>query len=243
MLIIVLLSVAVGLFIGVVGVGGVLLIPGLQYSAGLDIHAASATALFSFIFCGVLGTFLFERRGSINWRLSLPMCVGGLVFSFLGAWASSFVNSTTLVTVVALVIVLSGVTALLKPREEINSKLTMPDISWLALFGIGALCGFGSGLSGAGGAVFLIPLLLLIGFPLLPAIGSAQIFQLASAISGSIANLLSGTVNFEVAIVTVVPLLVGVSVGVYLAHKMASTNLQRLAATLCVVVGVMLWVH
>ena len=63
-----------GLCIGAVGVGGVLLIPSLALFAGISIHQAAATALFTFLFTGLYGTWLFHRRGSINWRVSLPIC-------------------------------------------------------------------------------------------------------------------------------------------------------------------------
>ena len=62
-----------GTFISAVGVGGVLLIPALIAFAGLDIHQASASAMITFIFTGALGTYLFQRRGSIAWRMSVPV--------------------------------------------------------------------------------------------------------------------------------------------------------------------------
>ncbi|MDE1926882.1 MAG: sulfite exporter TauE/SafE family protein, partial [Burkholderiales bacterium] len=79
----------VGLFIGAVGVGGILLIPALGYLTGLPVQVAMATSLFTFIFTGIVGTVLFQRRGSIDWRLTLPLCAGGLLFGIVGSWANS----------------------------------------------------------------------------------------------------------------------------------------------------------
>ncbi len=61
---------AVGTLIGAVGIGGILLIPALSAFAGLPIHAAMATALFTFGFTGVTGTVMFQRRGSIDWNVT-----------------------------------------------------------------------------------------------------------------------------------------------------------------------------
>ena len=47
-------SLVVGALIGAVGIGGILLIPGLVLLGRLPIHAASATALFTFLFTGAL---------------------------------------------------------------------------------------------------------------------------------------------------------------------------------------------
>ena len=60
----------VGFLIGAVGIGGVLLIPALVAVSGLTPHQSSATALFTFMFTGVLSSFLFQRKGSIDWRPS-----------------------------------------------------------------------------------------------------------------------------------------------------------------------------
>ena len=64
-------AVVVGMFVGAVGIGGVLLIPALMIFAGLTVHQAAATALFTFLFTGIMGTWLFTRRGTIDWRTSL----------------------------------------------------------------------------------------------------------------------------------------------------------------------------
>jgi len=78
----VVISVAVGVLIGAVGVGGILLIPALNLAGGLPIRQAMATALFSFILTGVIGTWLFQRRGSINWNVTVPVCLGSGLFGF-----------------------------------------------------------------------------------------------------------------------------------------------------------------
>ena len=57
---------AVGTLIGAVGVGGILLTPALVTFAQLSVHEAMATALFTFIFTGITGTLLFQRKGTID---------------------------------------------------------------------------------------------------------------------------------------------------------------------------------
>ena len=79
----------VGALIGAVGIGGVLLIPALTAFAALPIQTAMATALFSFTFTGIVGTWLFQRRGSIDWPVARPVLLTAVVFAFFGAWANS----------------------------------------------------------------------------------------------------------------------------------------------------------
>ena len=81
-------AIAVGVIMGAAGVGGILLIPFLTTLGGLSIHEASATLLFSFLFTGIVGTWLFQRRGTIDWKVAVPVCAGATVFSYLGAAAA-----------------------------------------------------------------------------------------------------------------------------------------------------------
>lgn len=74
-------AMGVGILIGACGIGGVLLVSFLTVSGILGIHEAAATSLFSFVFTGLLGTWLFQRKGSIAWRLALPVCAGAAVTS------------------------------------------------------------------------------------------------------------------------------------------------------------------
>ena len=234
------LAAFVGFLIGAVGIGGVVLIPALQQFVQMDIHAAAATALFTFLFTGGLGSVLFHRRGSIDWRISLPICLGGFGFSFVGAEAGALIDAKVLNVIVASIIMLSGACVFLKGRlrpDRSNSQ-----IGAFPLFFIGAGCGFCSGLSGAGGPIFLVPIMLVCGFSPLLAIGSGQVLQLVSASSGSVGNALHGFINFRLALLIAIPLLYGVIVGVHVAHRIPTEHLKRGAAVLCLLVGVlMLW--
>ena len=99
-------AVLVGLLIGTVGIGGILLIPALKLLTPLSIQSSMATALFTFVFTGIVATVLFQRRGSIDWRITTPLCVGGAVFGFIGAWANSKLDAQALTLILALLIVI-----------------------------------------------------------------------------------------------------------------------------------------
>lgn len=50
------LALIVGVLVGCIGIGGVLLPPVLAYVGGLDLHLATATSMWRFLFTGVVGT-------------------------------------------------------------------------------------------------------------------------------------------------------------------------------------------
>ena len=223
----------VGIFIGAVGVGGVLLIPALMSFSSLTVHQAAATALFSFLFTGVLGTWLFMRRGSIEWRTSLPVCIGAFAFSYIGAAASSVVPAAMLTWIVAAVIfgaglnILRGRTA--RPMHERSRHPT-----GRALFGVGALSGFGAGISGAGGPLFSVPLMLGLHFDALVAVGTGQVVQIAAAVSGSLSNWSHGMIQYGLAAPVTAFELLGVVAGVRLAHVAGAKQLRYGASLLCI---------
>jgi hypothetical protein len=231
-------AVVVGFFIGAVGIGGVLLIPALTVLGGLSIHEAAATALFTFLFTGIAGTGLFLRRGSISWRITIPVCAGALLFAYVGAWANSRIGSAALAIFIALVIVAAGVYILVAPQSAGGRRRDgagRGERTELAL--VGVVSGFGSGLSGAGGPLFSVPIMVMLGFVPLAAIGTSQVLQIIAALSGSIGNLQFGSINFGVAWWVTLAELAGVVLGVRLAHAVSMRVLRGMAATLCIVVG------
>jgi len=205
----------------------------LALFAGLTIHQAAATSLFSFLFTGILGTWLYQRRGSIDWRISLPVCAAALVFGFLGAALAAVIDARPLAIIIALIIVAAGVYVLfpVKPRDGRGSGET-----WL-LAGVGAVSGFGSGFSGAGGPLFSVPLMVILRYAPLTAVATSQVLQIVAATSGSIENLRHGFIDFRIALVVTVFELIGVAAGVRLAHIASALFLRRLAGALCVIAG------
>src|SRR5262245_3823945 len=232
-------AVVVGFFIGAVGVGGVLLIPALALLGGLDIHRASATALCTFFFTGVLGTWLFYRRGSMDWRTALPVCAGSVVFSYVGALVNSWFEPRPLALIIALIIVLAGVYVLLPARRAAgNYRDGRGPAQQALLAGVGALAGFGSGLSGAGGALFSVPMMMALGFVPLAAVGTSQVLQIVVAASGTLGNLQFGSLDFATAAWVSLLSMLGVVIGARTAHAVSAAVLRRMAAGLCVAVGV-----
>ena len=234
----------VGALIGAVGIGGVLLIPALVAFAALPLQTAMATALFTFTFTGIVGTVLFQRRGSIDWSVTRPVLVSATMFAFVGAWVNSIARPAVLALVLAGVIIFAGVYTLFtarwmrKPVFHENARAQR-----LTLVAVGVVAGFGSGLTGVGGPALSVPLLVLCGFPALVSIGASQVIQIAAAISGTLGNLQYGSIDFGIAATVTLLELAGVLVGVRMAHAVDPAVLRISVAVLCLVVGTALIVR
>jgi hypothetical protein len=232
--------VLVGLLIGTVGVGGVLMISFLALYGGLGIHQAAATSLATFVFTGILGTWLYQRRGSIAWRVALPVCAGALVFGYVGAAVAARIDARPLALIIALVIVAAGVYIFVPQRIAARRRDGRGWCEQALLAGVGAASGFGSGLSGAGGPLFSVPFMVILRYVPLTAVATSQVLQIVAATSGSLSNLGHGFIDWRVATLVTVFELAGLVIGVKLAHVASALALRRLAGVLCVVTGALL---
>jgi uncharacterized membrane protein YfcA len=236
-LVLALVAAFVGLLIGTVGVGGVLMVSYLALFAGLTIHQAAATSLITFRFTGILGTWLYQRRRSIDWRISLPVCAAALVCGFLGAAVAAIIDPRPLAIIIALVIVGGGH---LHPRSDKNDR-TEPRRSRPARTPAAGLgwrrLGLWLRLLRRGRAALLRAA---DGDPWLRAadgVATSQVLQIVAATSGSIENLRQGFIDFRIASLVTIFELLGLIAGVRLAHIASALVLRRLAGALCVVTG------
>lgn len=244
MLLLLAISLIVGISIGAVGIGGILLIPALAAFGGLEVHTAMATALFTFFFTGISGAILFQRRGSIRWDLTVPVCIGATAFGFLGAWANSRLNAPQLTLVLAAVIVMAGMYTLRPHSSERRPLLDDRPRGQLALLtAIGGFVGFGSGLTGVGGPAISVPVMVMFGFAPLATIGVSQVVQIVASLSGSAANLHYGTIDYGIAVPVTVAQLIGVPLGVRIVHAVSPKPLRRSVAFICICVGAWLVVR
>ncbi|MDP2728453.1 MAG: sulfite exporter TauE/SafE family protein, partial [Dehalococcoidia bacterium] len=104
--------------------------------------------------------------------------------------------------------------------------------------GIGGFAmGFVSGLTGVGGPLIVVPALILLGTPILLAVGVSQVFSLLSSLGGSFGYLLSGTIDYKVMGLILLGELPGVYLGCSMARRTDGRRLRRLLGLLCLVAG------
>lgn len=237
-IVLILVSTSIGVLIGSVGIGGLLLPSALTIIVGIPIHQSMATSLFTFIFTGIIGTLYFQKQRNINWALAQPICIGAVIASFLGAWINSRLSSSTLSLILAVIIILAGIYTFRSSSVESvalfhgNSRRR-----WLLLTGIGAAAGFASGLTGVGGPVLSVPLMVLCGFPILASIGVSQVLQVMGAFSGTLANIRFGTIDFGIAEFITAFEMGGVVIGAYIIHRIDVNTVKKLIGVLCIIVG------
>ena len=229
------LSVFVGALIGGIGIGGVLLVPILTYIFDVEVHMAIAAAMFSYLFSGLIGTSIYARKRSINWNMALWLFAGAMPAAFMGALLASAVPARGLEFLIAALIIFAGGNALLTKVDEANQVRLLGPVQLVV---IGVVTGIGSALSGTGGPLVLVPVLVWLKVPTLTAVGLSQAVQLPIASLATIGNFIYGTVDIIIGGVIAAALMIGSAVGAQLAHAVSQATLRRVVAWVLVGVGI-----
>jgi uncharacterized protein len=224
-----------GLMIGCIGVGGVILVPSLVFLADVPIHVSIPAAMMAYILSGLVATTIFARNKSIEWPMAIWLCSGAMPTAFIGAWAVNVLNPRILEVCIGLLTLLSGLNAL--TTQAGGWVPGRADVSKTTLGVVGAIAGFLSSLSGTGGPLVLVPILITMSVPVLTAVGLSQAIQLPIATAATFGNVLYGKLDLELGSVLAVALTFGSWGGARLAHVVPRTILRRIVSIVLVAVG------
>jgi len=233
------LAVVVGVLIGMVGVGGVLLPPGLVALGGLTANEATATSTWAFLFTGVVGTIAYASRGVVPWGMFARLAVGVIPAAFLGALVNATLPASVVLLGLGALTLFVGVQQL-RPRA---GRETQNELGTVALVAVGAFVGFGSALTGTGGPVLLVPVLLTLGVAPLRAVAVSQAVQLPVVVAGSVGYLQTGLIDVRLGTVLGCFAAAGVVVGAAMATRINADGLRRIVAIACLAAGVFLVVR
>ena len=234
---IILIGLLTGTLIGTVGVGGILLTPLLLFFVGTELHVAQATANFSFLFTGIAGTVIYARQKSIDWNHVLWISIGIIPATVLGAKVNTILSSAVLTVILAALIMFSGYIALVQQKKDLKPANSLSRIS-MVLVGVGV--GFGSSLTGTGGPVLLVPLLLFMGYITLTAVGISQAIQLPIAIFATIGFVIYGQIDFRLGLILGIIQSLGVIIGGKIAHALPQERLRSVVAITLIGVGLLM---
>ncbi|MHB8275498.1 MAG: sulfite exporter TauE/SafE family protein [Dermatophilaceae bacterium] len=237
-----LLTGGVGVLIGAVGVGGVLLAPALVAVGGILPNQAAATSTWAFLFTGVVGTLAYARWGSIPWPMVGRLAVGVVPGAVVGARTNAVLPGGAVLVVLGVLALLVGVQQLLVRREQVavDDQAGQPALSTVRLILIGSAVGFGSALTGTGGPVLLVPVLLTLGVTPLTAVAVSQAVQLPVVIAASATYLNAGLTDTGLGTVLGLAAATGTLIGAALAPRLHPDLLRRAVALACVTAGVLL---
>jgi uncharacterized membrane protein YfcA len=234
------LGVVSGVLIGCIGIGGVILVPALIFVADVPIEVAIPAAMLAYILSGLVATTVFARNKSIHWGMAIGLCVGAAPAAFAGAWAVSVFNRLLLETCLGFLTFLSGLNSL---RTRNAAEVSDARISNSVLLTVGVGTGFLSSLTGTGGPVVLVPVMISMSVPVLTAVGLSQAIQLPVAVAATAGNIFYGKLDLTLGGVLAASLTMGSWCGAKLAHAVPRATLRAAVSTVLVLIGTFIFAN
>lgn len=169
-------NLCVGALVGLCGVAGFLLPMFYTAALGMSVSESLALSFAAFILSGALGSLNYRKAGNLNLRFGLKLSAGSLLGAVLGVKLNFIIPEEKVKLLLYAVVLLSGISILLRKeggnKEEKRRKFSIEKnlpATLLLGFVTGALCA----MSGAGGPVLVMPLLVAAGIPVRTAVGAA----------------------------------------------------------------------
>ena len=230
-------ALAIGAGLGATGIGGFLLIPALMQWLDLPIQAAIGTVLASGVLSALWGLWLYRGQLAIATDVALPLALGGLAMGLAGGTLNARLPAAAVTALLGGVMVLASLQAFRRLRPTPSG--VPGSVAWSKAAAIGALAGLVAGLTGAGGPLVSVPLLLAVAYPLPLAIGASQWLQLAANASAIVPFLALDLVHWQ-ALAWLMPLMwLGMWLGLALARRVSPARMRTLVATVGAITG--LW--
>jgi uncharacterized protein len=221
-----------------VGHGGASAYLGIMALAGIEPLVMRPTALVLNIVVGSVAAYRFYRAGQLELRALAPLLLGSVPLALFGG--AVVLPDVTYKLLVGAVLMAAAVRLwVTAARVDDDRQTAIP--AWAAL-PLGGVLGLLAGLTGTGGAIFLTPALLFLGWAgPRRAAGLSAGFVVANSIAGLLGNVaVVGQVPSSLAL-WVPAVLVGALIGTELGvRRLSQVGLRRALAVVLVVAGLKL---
>jgi uncharacterized membrane protein YfcA len=217
-----------------------LYVPPLVGLQPIDIKVVAGITMLQVCVAALIG--LVGHLQGVDRRLFLAIAPAMIIASFCGAFVSAFVDAIVLEAVFAGIAAVAAVMLLaLRGRTAPEEGPVVVDTALALAVGVGV--GFVAGLVGAGGAFFLIPVMLYgMRVPVRVTVGTSLSVVAAAAVAGLVGKVITAQVDWLLALGLVVGAMPGARLGSYVS---ARTRTDRLVVILGVAIGIVavrMWV-
>lgn len=240
------LGAVAGLFAGLFGVGGgIVIVPTLtllftaqHLPAAIILHLSLGTSLATIMFTSISSLHAHHGKGAVNWQVFRRITPGILAGTLFGSWVAAQLSSQFLRIFFVTFLYYVATQMLLNRRPKPSRQL--PGTG--GLIGVGTLIGGISSLVGIGGGSMSVPFLVWCNVAMHSAIGTSAAIGFPIALAGAVGYVANGLAVSDLPPLALgfvyLPALVGISVasiitapiGARLAHSLPVTRLKKIFA-------------
>jgi uncharacterized protein len=221
-----------GIFDGIAGGGGLLVLPALLL-AGLDPASALATNKLQGSFGTGSAAIEYARHGHIDFRKCRLMVATTFAASCLGVAAVGFMPTSLLEAAMPVLLVFMALYFAFSPRVsdiDVKARMSIPRYSWTMAPAIG----FYDGIFGPGaGSFYLLGFVTLLGYGVLRASAHTKLLNFTSNIAALLVFALSGKIVWLLGLSMGVGQFLGARLGSRLAIKNGAALIRPLLVIVC----------
>lgn len=248
-------GIVIGIFSGLLGIGGgTLMVPLFRLIFGMSPIMSTATSLFAIVPTSLSGAASHMRNKTICLPLGLVLGIGGACTSALGVWLATFSPGWAIMSGTACVIAYSAISMFTKAirytpdkkedQPEDRKKTTFTGKQLALGFFIGLVVGVVSGFVGVGGGFIFIPLMLSVfHLSMKQASGTSLVAVLLLAIPGVVAQGILGNIDYVAGIALVIGTIPGAYFGAKLVKHIPERALRLIFAGFLVIAAILLVVN
>jgi len=236
-----------GACITTIGPGGIFVTIALFALLPLDPSTVAGTASATFIATGIVGSLGYLRSGQLSGTVAgqaaLVLSLSSLVGAFSGAQINTLLDASTFAVLLGLFVLATGGLILYRQHYVLAPESRLQLATWRGwglLTLVGVCVGLPGGLLGVGGPVLAVPLLVVLGVPMLMAVALAQVQSIFISGMATAGYALHGAIDWGLAVLVGVPLLVGTIAGWYVAQRIDPNRLKVGLALVLIVLGLYL---
>ncbi|MFK5633090.1 MULTISPECIES: sulfite exporter TauE/SafE family protein [unclassified Ornithinimicrobium] len=233
------LSVAIGLSLGLLGGGGsILTVPILAYVAGLDAKEAIAASLFVVGVTSAVSVVSHARQGRVRWRTGLVFGAAGMVGAFAGGLLGGRLPGRLLMIAFGLMMLATAL-AMIRGRRGPQTEPKPGDLPVLKVVAEGLVVGLVTGIVGAGGGFLVVPALVLLGgLPMSVAVGTSLLVIAMKSFAGLAGYLTTVQLDWGLVLAVTAAAVVGSLLGSRLAGVIPERVLRTGFGVFVLVMGV-----
>ncbi len=220
----VLLSLLIGVSLGMLGGGGsILTVPILVYALGVDDKSAIASSLIVVGVTSAVAALQHAKAKNVVWRVALTFAGAGAAGAFAGGRLSALIPGRALLVLFA-VLMLAAAAAMWRGRRAVASPAA-PRPARILL--VGAAVGLVTGLLGAGGGFVIVPALTLFaGLTMPQAVGTSLVVIALNSFAGFLGHA-GAPVDLTLTAVVTAAAVAGSFLGAPLARRVPTHILRR----------------
>ncbi|WP_292485212.1 sulfite exporter TauE/SafE family protein [Methanohalobium sp.] len=224
----------------IIGTGGSTIYVPLLYWIGIDLHIIIPTVLLINTFATGSATISYTKKRMVDFKTAIPLILTSVVGAPVGAYFSKSTPQDLLILIFAVFLLLIGIHMVFTSYRIGHLKCTGRGTRKNVIIGLisGFMIGIVAGLLGLSGGVFIVPLLVYLGYNIKTASATSLFIIVFTSISGFLGHIGTNIGSLDAGLLVYSSLagFLGAQVGSYfMIYRLKSKTINQMF-------GIVLWV-